>query len=312
MLDIDEIELRRLDLTVLLVFLNLLRLRKASDVAGHMGLTQSSISHSIKRLRDVFGDPLFLRHPRGMEPTAVALGLEPKIRLAVEALSGAVSQPVAFDPGTEAGTVRIGAYDYEMTTLVPGLLHAVKAQAPGLRVAIRPLGRREALSALEENEIDIALGFIWALPAAFAKTDLYEEGYAVVYRAGHPLAGEDLSPEAYAAAVHLVVSPAGEFSGIVDQELAKLGLARDVAVVVPLFLPALATVAETDLIATLPARLVRGQAARFGLLARPAPIPIRPFTVSAIRHERNARNPMHDWLVGHLAEAAKRQIPDAG
>ena len=71
-MDIDEIELRRLDLTVPLVFINLMRLRKASDVADHMGLTQSSISHSIKRLRDAFGDQLFLRTPKGMEPTAVA------------------------------------------------------------------------------------------------------------------------------------------------------------------------------------------------------------------------------------------------
>ena len=72
MSDIDEIELRRLDLTVLLVFLNLMRFGKATDVATHMGLTQSSISHSIRRLRDSFGDPLFLRKPHGLEPTFVA------------------------------------------------------------------------------------------------------------------------------------------------------------------------------------------------------------------------------------------------
>ena len=89
-MNIDEIELRRLDLTVLLVFTNLMRLRKASDVAEHMGLTQSSISHSIKRLRETFGDPLFLRTPKGMEPTAVALGLEPRIRSVVEGPDGAL------------------------------------------------------------------------------------------------------------------------------------------------------------------------------------------------------------------------------
>ena len=129
--DIDEIELRRLDLTVLLVFLNLMRFRKATDVAQHMGLTQSSISHSIKRLRDAFGDPLFLRISKGMEPTAVALTLEPKIREVVETLSSAMADPISFQPEEAQGTFRIGAYDNEMATLVPDLIRKVKARAPG-------------------------------------------------------------------------------------------------------------------------------------------------------------------------------------
>lgn len=108
-LDIDEIQLRRLDLTVLLVFINLLS--KASDVADHMGFTQSSISHSIKSLRDAFGDPLFLRTPMGTEPIAVAQGLEPKIRSVVETLSQAISTPVVFDPASSTDTLHIGAFD---------------------------------------------------------------------------------------------------------------------------------------------------------------------------------------------------------
>ena len=95
-MNIDEIELRRLDLTILLVFLNLQRFGKASAVADHMGLTQSSISHSLKRLREAFGDPLFLRNPKGMEPTAVAQALEPQIRQVVETLSSALHTPCCF------------------------------------------------------------------------------------------------------------------------------------------------------------------------------------------------------------------------
>ncbi len=303
-MNIDEIELRRLDLTVLLVFLNLMRFRKASDVADHMGLTQSSISHSIKRLRDAFGDPLFLRTPKGMEPTAVAIGLEPNLRRVVETLAQAISGPLAFDPAVSTETVRIGAYDNEMTTLVPSLLQRVRAQAPGMRVSILPLGRRPAIDALEQGEIDFALGFAWNLPRSIRKVDLYDESYRVVMRRDHPLTRNTLDLRAYLDAEHLVVSPRGDHVGIVDEELGKLGHTRRVIMAVPQFLPALAIVSNTDLVATLPARLVARQSERYGLAARETPLSIRSFTVSALLHERNANSPMHDWILAGLKSIA--------
>lgn len=304
-MNIDEIALRRLDLTVLLVFVNLMRLRKASDVAEHMGLTQSSISHSIKRLRDAFGDPLFLRTPKGMEPTAVATGLEPRIRHVVETLANAIKLPVTFDPALSSETLRIGAYDNEMTTLVPSLLQVVREQAPGMRVSILPHGRRPAIDALEQGDIDLALGFAWGLPRSIQKTDLYEERYSVVMRRAHPDAVTTMDLGTYLKAEHLIVSPEGDLRGIVDQELDKRGHARRVIMAVPHFLPALSIVAGTDLIATLPARLVASQSARYDLVACPAPVEIRPFTVSAMIHERNANSPLHRWVIAALSDISK-------
>ena len=303
-MNIDEIELRRLDLTVLLVFVNLMRLRKASDVADHMGLTQSSISHSIKRLRDAFSDPLFLRTPKGMEPTAVAIGLEPKIRKVVETLAEAVSTPVAFDPALSTETLRIGAFDNEMTTLVPRLLERVRSEAPGMRVSILPLGRRPALDALDHGDIDLSLGFAWDLPRSIRKIDLYEECYSVVMRKDHPLAGKKVSLEAFLSAEHLIVSPRGDHTGIVDEELGKLGHVRRVIMAVPQFLPALSIVGKTDLFATLPTRLIQSQAERYQLAVFPVPIAVRSFVVSAMTHERNAKNPMHLWVLAALSEIA--------
>ena len=103
MADFSNTELRRLDLTLLLVFLGLLRLRKAAGVAAELGLTQSAVSQALRRLRAIFGDDLFLRRPHGMEPTAVALALEPAVRGAVEALRGALGSARAFDPAAASG-----------------------------------------------------------------------------------------------------------------------------------------------------------------------------------------------------------------
>lgn len=299
-MDIDEIELRRLDLTILLVFLNLMRFRKASDVAVHMGLTQSSISHSIKRLREAFGDQLFLRQPRGMDPTAVAVALEPKIRAVVEGLTEALSRSARFDPTAIEGTVRIGAYDSEMATLVPDLIGRVKSAAPGLRISCLPLGRRQALAALERREIDLALGFIWDIPKDFISVEIYEESYRVVCRTGHPLVNRISDLDVYCAADHLVVSPAGDLSGIVDIELQKRGRSRSVVASMPLFLPALTVIADSDLVATLPSRLVQRHAALFGLAECEPPVTIRPFAVSTVRHVRDSNNPLHDWIIEQL------------
>lgn len=302
MSDIDTNALRRLDMTLLLVFVSMMRHRKAVAVAREMGLTQSAISHSLKRLRDAFGDPLFLRQPHGMVPTSVALSLEPVIREAVETLDRALKPPAPFEPGRAEGTVRITANDNEIMTMLPPLLAQLTEQAPGLRVAVRSLDRTAALASLTQGDIDLAMGFFWKLPPAFDAAPLFSQGYRVVARSGHPLAGQGLDLETYCACRHLVVSPSGDLAGIVDEALADRGLRREVVAALPLFMPALETAATTDLVATLPERLVGIYAHRFGLTVHEPPLPLREIVISAVIHRRNAASPLHGWLVGAFGD----------
>ena len=174
-----------------------------------------------------------------------------------------------------------------------------------MRVSILPLGRRPAIDALEQGDIDLALGFAWGLPRSIKQTKLYDESYSVVMRQGHPLAQQHMTLKAYTSTEHLIVSPRGDHKGIVDEELEKRGQLRRVIMAVPQFLPALAIVATTDLIATLPSRLVASQAERYQLLSFPPPVQIRPFTVSAMHHERNSNSPMHQWAISALSEIAR-------
>jgi len=302
MIDIDKTALRRLDLTVLLVFVAMLKHRKAVAVATEMGLTQSAISHSLARLRAVFDDPLFLRKPHGMEPTAVALALEPAIRLAVETLDTALRPPVPFEPEKAEATVRIAAYDNEIVTMVPQLLARLGAAAPGLRLAVHALGRKPAVAALDTGEIDLAAGFFWELPASATATQLYEQGYRVVARRDHPQARASFDLDTFLDCRHLVVSPTGDLQGIVDDVLATQGLQRRVSAALPQFMPALEAVAASDLIATLPARLVDLYAGRFNLNVFEPPLVLRPIAISAVIHKRNAASPLHEWLVSQFRQ----------
>lgn len=296
MSDLRNSELRRLDLTLLLVFLGLVRHRKAAVVAGELGLTQSAISQALKRLRDVFGDELFLRRPHGMEPTATALALEAPVASAVEALRGALGAARAFDPATATGHLRVAALDAEQSVLIPRFAAKLRAHAPGITLSVLPLGRGAAVEALLQGQVDLAFGFIWNAPDAILQERLYDESYLV---AGRP----DTLPEAplvdldaYCAADHVLVAPGGDVRGVVDDQLQAMGKARNVVLALPAFLPALAAVAATGALVTLPARVARAFAAGFGLVTAQPPVALRSFTVSVFWHRRNEADPRIAWV----------------
>lgn len=299
MSDFRNNELRRLDLTVLLVFLGLLRHRKAAQVAADLGLTQSGISQALKRLRDIFGDELFLRRPQGMEPTAIALSLEAPITAAVESLREALGGARPFIPAAAHGVIRLAALDAEQVGGVPALVRLLSNEAPGLSLSVVPISRHTALEALTAGEVDLALGFFPKVGEPIIASSLYEQGFAVV---GRPevIGPLPLTLERYAELPHVLVSPGGDLLGIADKALATYGLSRRVVAAVPQFFPALATVAETDCIATLPNRLARRYAPTLGLIATIPPLQLPSFTISALHHRRNKHDQKLLWLLERI------------
>lgn len=296
MSDLTRNELRRLDLTLLLVFLGLLRHRKALDVAADLGLTQSAISQSLKRLRDVFGDELFLRRPHGMEPTATALALEAPVAAAVDSLRGALGAARAFDPAMAGGQVRVAALDAEQAVLIPPLAARLRRRAPGITLSVLPLGRGAAMEALTEGRADLALGFVWDVPEAISGEKLHDETFLV---AGLPQSlpdAPDLGLDAYCAADHVLISPAGDLRGVVDDQLQAMGRSRRVVLGLPAFLPALAAVAASGALVTLPARVAHAFAPGFGLVTARPPLQVRSFPVSVFWHRRNDRDPRTGWI----------------
>lgn len=300
MTDLSNSELRRLDLTLLLVFLGLLRHRKANAVADELGLTQSAISQGLKRLREIFGDPLFLRRPHGMEPTATALALEASVSSAVESLRGALGAARQFDPAQASGTLRISALDAEQAVIIPKLAARLRKSAPGLRLSVLPHGRGDAIEALNEGQADVALGFLWNCPPQISGEKLYDETFLV---AGRPRAlpkAPRISLDDYCKAEHVLISPAGDLRGVVDDRLEAMGKSRRIVLGLPAFLPALAAVAASNAIVTLPARVAANFARGFGLVTAKPPLEIRSFAVSAYWHRRNDAQPQLQWLRQHL------------
>ncbi len=300
MSDFDENKLRRLDIGVLLIFLGLMRSGKASDVAQDLGLTASAISHAITRLRTVFEDDLFLRRPHGMEPTAFARAIEPDIRDVVERLNATLSGPQALNLATLTAHLRIACRDLELATFLPDVLTRLTAQAPGLTLSVTTATGEETNQGLKDGKIDIGLGFFPDAAPNTVAEHLTEETYLVAARQNHP-ALHTLTLDTYLRANHLLVSSDGSRSGIVDTTLAAQGLSRRVTATVPYFLHALTLLERSELIATLPARLLAAQADRFDLSVAEPPIDIRNFRIGTLIHKRDERNPLLSWVKREIA-----------
>lgn len=297
MSEYDKNKIRRLDLTVLLIFLALMRTRKAADVADELGLTNSSISHALKRLRDVFEDELFLRLPHGLAPTAFAMQIEPDVRRAVDAVQAALAGPGEFDPANAAGLIRISANDREVAGLIPDAFTRVTVHAPNLRFSVRSMSHAESLRGLADGTLDLAVGFFREPGDDFERTHVRQETYLVAARRGHPIMQGKMTLKTFTSASHILVSSDGSLTGIVDEGLAVRGLKRKVCLAVPNFMPALAIIARSDFIVTLPSSLVIEYAERFQLSYTQPPLEIRPFDVSILRHRRNLRDPMLSWCL---------------
>jgi DNA-binding transcriptional LysR family regulator len=308
---LKEIDLARADLNLLVLFEVVLEERHVGRAAERMHLTPSAISHGLGRLRRLLNDPLFLRTPKGVIPTARATELATPITEVLARARSVVATAAPFDPATSTRRFAIGAPDGASAVFLPPLLAELRATAPGIDIGVRQLlpvpgemsperAWRSALADLEARAMDIAILPSDAIPVRFFRQKLYEEDFVIAMRAGHPFAA-DTSLDRYCEMQHVVVSLTGDASGFVDRVLAERGRSRRIALTVPNFMFALAVIAETDLISALPRRFVALHAARFGLIGIDAPIPLGSFRLNATAPEVAMMDKGLAWLFGVLA-----------
>jgi len=181
-----------------------------------------------------------------------------------------------FAPETVYAVVRIAMPDHHCVLLTAPLLDALTRKTPNLQLSVRALVRRQALDALTASEIDVALGYLWRLPADMRARALFEDGHRIVAGKGHPLLCRGLDLHGYLAAEHVLVSLDGNLKGVVDRALTQKNLKRKVVAAVPYFLLALAIASCTNLIATVPRRYAEAFAADFRLKLAPPPLRFRP------------------------------------
>lgn len=294
-------DIRRLDGGLLLIFRELLRRRRATQTADALGLSQSAVSQALGRLRDIYQDPLFVRRPHGLEPTARALALGPKIEALIELAGATLAREKAFDPAASDRRFRMIAPEFVVALIGARLVERLRDVAPRVSFAVRSLPHELAFDAVKRGEADLALGRFGASRAGFAMELLFEDRYCVVARRGHPRFGDRITLAEYRDAGHIYSFAAGEGG---ESDDAGPDEAAVTNAVVPRWLNALVMVAACDAIATVPRRLAERHAPALGLKILKAPFVHDKIRISLIR--RNAVDDAGaDWFLNEVRTAAK-------
>jgi len=300
---IDDAHIRRLDMTLLLVFEGLIRQGKMGAVGVELGLTQSAVSHAVGRLRTVFGDQLFVRRGAGVVPTRRAVELAEPIGRAIAAVRGALLVGRSFDPASATRMFRVAAFDSVIAALTPRLIADLAANAPGCTVAFRTLGKAESERAVLDGTVDLAVGVHRPALDGTVTRPLLAEGYRVAARRGHPALADGLDLDTYCALGHVLVSPSGDPRGVVDDVLAGIGRTRRVVVVMPQFVSALMAVSRSDAIVTAPARACRRLGELFDLGIHEPPLQLPGFTLGLLTRADFGDDPALAWFGERVADA---------
>lgn len=303
-----EVRLSSIDLNLLLVFEAIMVGRSVSSAAERLNRTQSAVSHALGRLRDLIDDPLFIRTPRGMVPTAHAESIAPRIHAALVEIQQALSPQIPFDPAHAECAITIGMTDYMAYLLMPDLTARLRESAPGITLTVLPCYAKACQGPLENERIALFVGNPPPeLPAYLATMPLFHETQVCVARADHPALAQPPNAEQYLGHAHVNVSPWGE-TGYVDAMLAQFGVQRTLAITVGSFLAVPPILERSDLLATLPARLATRLARHYPLAIRSLPFTLPVSEMMMTWHRRLDRDARLAWL---RSEIAAIFLPDA-
>ena len=291
---ITNTNIRTIDLNLLVALDVLLDERSVTRAADRLSYSQPAVSGMLKRLRAVFGDPLFVRTQRGLLPTPRALELVGPVKSALAELN-AVFAPAGFDPARADTVFSIAATDYAQHAVLAPTVEALRFEAPGIRLAISPADAKTMAEQLETQEIDFAITIPEMAPPHALSRQIFQERYVCAVRKDHPDVGKTMTIDQFCAFDHVLVSPAGNsFQGPADTALKALGRRRRVVMSVPNFLILPKMLLAENLMALIPERLILDYRDRLKVL--PVPFDVPGFSMIAVWHERTRHSPAHRWF----------------
>ena len=295
----------KFDLNLLNTFDALWRERNVTRAARRLSVTQPAVSNSLSRLRDAFGDELFIRTPTGVEPTERCVEIASELKLALQHVDRALAPTDKFDPASSERVFRIGAMDYFDNAVLPLLMQALASRAPGVDLRVSPLANRNGFTELDNGDLDFMFFDGGEPPKRISFECMLQERFVLIMSDDHPAACKSLSLEEYAALDHIVFSTRGDGSTSVDDLLSQSGLTRRIALTSSHHTSIAVTVRETKLVAMSPSRLAKRFEERGGLVARPAPLEVEGFNINLFWSRRLNTDPGAMWLRDLIRDVCK-------
>ena len=285
--------LKETDLNLFIAF-DVIYTEKNLTKAGQvLGITQPAVSNALSRLRELFGDDLFIRTSKGMIPTPVANQIIKDVRSALSLIQNTISETEKFDPSLAEMTFKISIGDSSEYRLLPLLIKELAEIAPKIKVETYLTPRKEAPRELASGTIDFSIDPPVHSDPHLRHEKIYEEDYVMIVRKDHPILSlKEITIEDYLKLSHIHISNRKTGLGHVDMALYRLGLSRDISLRAQHFLVAPYIVEQSDLAIT----TTKGFAVDRDLAWRELPFEIEPLILHLYWHEAKDSDPSTKWM----------------
>jgi LysR family transcriptional activator of mexEF-oprN operon len=298
-------DLRLFDLNLLVAFDALLAERSVTHAARRVGIGQPAMSHALSRLRELFGDPLFVRTTGKMRPTTLALELAAPIARVLADIRESVLADRAFAPDRGEMTFRVGASDQNE----PTVLAALRSSAPKVRIAVSTVDRHRLDTMLENGAVDLAIGYFPDPPNARTSKVLFREEFVCLFDAKACGASSPLKLRTYLELPHIIMSLRGQLSGDADTIIGRGGGKCFVFMATPHFLAIPFLLHGFRAVAAVPRRLAENCAEVAGLDISPLPIAMDGYDVSMQWHSRTEMDPAQRWFRELVRVSGRAKVP---
>lgn len=292
-----SINLAAVDLNLLVAFEALLEQRSVTKAAEQLQIGQPAMSAALNRLRILFGDELFVRFGRQMQPTLKAQSLAPGLLAALEQIRQTVTSSQRFEPACSDRTFTIGSSDYTSFVLVPPLLEFSHQTAPFLNFQMIGFEKDTVEELLEQGVIDLALGVFPNQPRQTQRELIFEEQFVGIARQNHPdVKHGTIDLETFASLSHALTTLRRDTKGEIDKSLNEQNLERRIALTTPHMLVLPFAIASSDLVAALPRRIALRLAAACNLTVFELPVKTKPWMVSMLWSALSDQDEANRWL----------------
>lgn len=308
-------QLRDVDLNLLVAFTVLVSEAHVSRAAQMLGISQSSTSLALAKLRVLFKDPILVKAGNVMTPTDRAQRLLPQVEAMLRDVEMLLQDSMPFDPARATDSITMIITDYMDFIITPHLMDEMAKQAPGISLKLVGPNPRRIGEVLSTGQADVSVTYFPVPPDSVRVRPLFADRMVAMARVGHPLFEEKLTLEKFCAYGHVAIEPgegATMYNALVDDALRDTGLARRIVLSKPTFLGVPFVVGQTDLIAILPERVARQFTALAPIRLFEPPMQMEPFNIVLMWHDRTHHSPLHQWFRTTLCDITQRFEPIPG
>lgn len=295
---------KSLDLNLLPIAFALYEELSVSRAARVLGMSQPAVSMALRRMRETFDDPLFIRVPAGIAPTPRAHAIIQAARPLVARLQQDLLKGQSFEAQTSTQTFTLALSDVGEMAFLPRIIPVLRTAAPHCAVRSVSIPPAQLAHELEKGSVDAAIGYFPTLATkTFRQRRLSTHRFACLMRINHPLWAERLSVASFLEAEHMVVREEGRSQEVLERFFARRRIKRRVHVYTSHFLGVPFILATSDLVATVPYAVAR----EFSAMSPQLAIALPPFDITGFDlklhwHRRFDNEPRNRWLREHLAE----------